>query len=176
MEEKLKYILQQVNEWLKFGEAKNAALLAFNLSVIFGVLKVCNEISPDTTWILLLVKVCVTFLMLSSISCLISYVPQLKIKWLIQNDIKDFRNRNILYFGDIAKLTSSDLIEAVIERTGEKNEPNHFQINLSEQIVVNSKIALYKYTIFNISLWLSISAIITPLISLLLYFMLKALR
>lgn len=38
MEERLKYVLSLINEWIRFSEAKNGALLAVDAAFLFGVL------------------------------------------------------------------------------------------------------------------------------------------
>jgi hypothetical protein len=43
MEETLKYIYSNVNEWLRFAETKNAALISFNLVSIFGAATIITQ-------------------------------------------------------------------------------------------------------------------------------------
>lgn len=45
MEERLKFIFANVNEWLRFAEAKNGVLVAFNGAAIWGTLQSLDEIS-----------------------------------------------------------------------------------------------------------------------------------
>ncbi len=40
MEERLKYVLSLINEWLRFAEAKNAALVAADTGIVLGVISV----------------------------------------------------------------------------------------------------------------------------------------
>ena len=73
MEDRLRYILSTVNEWLKFAEAKNGALLGVDIAIIFGLLQVISdEISKG--WIYL----AISFIGLSALSALLSFIPQLK--------------------------------------------------------------------------------------------------
>ncbi|MCP4218773.1 MAG: hypothetical protein GY765_29345, partial [bacterium] len=57
MEERLKSIFANVNDWLKFAEAKNAALVAFNSAIIFAVLSVFDQAAlqkfPIGKWFLI---------------------------------------------------------------------------------------------------------------------------
>ena len=45
MEDRLRYILSVVNEWLKFAEAKNGALLAVDVAIVFGILQLISNTS-----------------------------------------------------------------------------------------------------------------------------------
>ena len=42
MNEDLKFAFANVNDWLKFAEAKNGGLLALNVASIIGILQ-CNK-------------------------------------------------------------------------------------------------------------------------------------
>ena len=43
MEEKLEKISENINKWLSFAEAKNAAIIAFNGGAIFGLFKMALQ-------------------------------------------------------------------------------------------------------------------------------------
>ena len=122
MEDRLKHIFGVVNEWLKFAEAKNAALLV----AVAALSKPVLDHFPDkaalpTAWW------CCTvgcgFLFLSGFLCLGSFLPQLTFKWgaskrpLMATD-------NLFYFGHIAHLSAFEYLEALYqaEATPPKNK------------------------------------------------------
>ena len=51
MEDKLKDIFENVNNWLKFAEAKNATIVAGNGLLIFGICRLLKDTSINE-WIL----------------------------------------------------------------------------------------------------------------------------
>jgi hypothetical protein len=69
MADKLKDIFENVNNWLKFAEAKNATLIAGNGLLIFGVLKTIHEVNINI-YLLYYIYFC---LILFSLPFLISF-------------------------------------------------------------------------------------------------------
>jgi len=75
LEERLRYILSTVNEWLKFAEAKNGALLAVDAAIIFGIFK----LTSDSAWPHAIFSyLTISLVIASAVSCLISYIPKIK--------------------------------------------------------------------------------------------------
>ena len=72
--ENLKSIFNNINDWLKFAEAKNFGLLTLNGALIFGITQ--TEASDDFKWILEIGYYClIPFSILSFMWCLISLFP-----------------------------------------------------------------------------------------------------
>ena len=69
-EEKLYKIFNNVNDWLKFAEAKNFGLLTLNAAIAFGLTQV--TFSDDSIVQLVAFYVFLPFSILSFILCLIS--------------------------------------------------------------------------------------------------------
>jgi hypothetical protein len=62
MNEDLKFAFTNVNEWLKFAEAKIAGLLALNIASIIGILQADNSNFSEFVWckVLLLLFFCLS--------------------------------------------------------------------------------------------------------------------
>ncbi|RZK01777.1 MAG: hypothetical protein EOO43_23860 [Flavobacterium sp.] len=159
MSEQLKYIFSNVNEWLKFAEAKIAGLLALNAASMFGVLQSQNNFVNEHKIFLVIILVLVS---VSILCCVYSIVPDLRVKRfnrkLEQNIFQsEITNINPLFFGSISKLTTDQYIELLKDR-----EPSFhlaaFDKELINQIVVNSEIANFKYSVFNIASWFTFVA------------------
>lgn len=74
MKDHLEYVFSNVNDWLKFAEAKSATLLAVNGVVLFGILRLVNDLQ------LKLYASCVAgvgciFFVSSLLLCLSSFIP-----------------------------------------------------------------------------------------------------
>lgn len=138
--------LNRTDDWLKFAENKNALLLATNSGLFFGLLKLYTD--EKTVVYLLPLGV----IILSSIICSLSFIPKIKVSGFYSNNSKNEKD-NLLYFGDISKYTPVEYLEML---SLEINQLNNYYAN---QIVVNSQIALTKFTLFNYAIKLSIFAI-----------------
>ena len=166
----LKDIFDNVNNWLKFAEAKNGAIIALNATFIFGILKL-GIINDDNgnSFLNYYLYIAIFMLTLSIIIALLSFVPRLNHSYIQFK--KPLDKDNLLYFGDIAKYTPSKYEERLnisIKVDDEKNSTlNTYYIN---QIVINSKITFIKFKQFEIAIWFTISAILTPIGGIILYY------
>ncbi|PNQ72850.1 hypothetical protein C1T31_10115 [Hanstruepera neustonica] len=160
MEEKLLVVFQNINEWLRFAEAKNAMIIALNGVVVFGVAQIIefNFIKDIEIlkWYLTIAFICLTF---STIVALLSFIPRLKqiAPTFNLNPGKD----NFLFFDTLKDKKINEVIE--FYKTDDEVQPYHEQ--LADQIIVNSGIAKRKYDYFTFSCWITIAGIITPLIA-----------
>lgn len=164
IEEKLEKVFSNVNDWLKFAEQKNAALLVLNGGIIWGVTRVLAKVEglgDVSYWSSLTGYV---FLVASAIICLISFLPVLDEKWFKPEEKES--SDNCLYFGDIAKYSKSDYLKLLCEKF-ELNDykPNSFELDLSSQVVTNAEIAVDKYKRFKLASKLTISAVVAFSIS-----------
>ena len=158
-EERLFKVFANVNDWLKFAEAKNAMLIAFNGASIFGLIRLMEietiSKSEFLTYYLIFV---ITSLVFSAVNCLISFAPRVKI---IKGGFFDSGNiPNVLFFEYLKGRTNVEIIKEV---TGDENEKEYttFDKDIAEQIKQNSIVASRKYSHFTISVWITISAFIT---------------
>jgi hypothetical protein len=149
MEDRLKYILGSVNEWLKFAEAKNAALLVATSALVLALV----DYLPDKThsfWNWALFITASVFFLLSSLICLLSFVPQVKFPWIVslrQMTPKD----NLFFFGDIANYSAEEFVEALYHASTMKSAINKLQCDLAGQIITNSRIGLKKFRLFTVA-------------------------
>lgn len=148
-EERLRFILSGVNDWLKFAEAKLGVLVAINGSVAFSALSLLNEQSQAgicTRTALLLLAL---FNGISMLVCLASFVPR-------RSPIRCAKSRgaratvNLLYFGDIAELRPEDYLASMATDRYERppDSSGADLMDYAEQIVTNSRIAVKKYRLF----------------------------
>ncbi len=163
MEDRLRYILSTVNEWLKFAEAKNGALLGVDIATIFGLFQVVSdEISKG--WI----YIAISLTGLSALSALLSFVPQLKAPSMIYKK-RGGKETSLMFYGHIAKYDPEAYIMALYSEVGTEI-PSKLTIELdyAHQIITNSRIALKKNRYFNIGLWLTVLGLLLLIITLLL--------
>jgi hypothetical protein len=155
-EERLLKVFTNVSDWLKFAEAKNAMILAFNAASIFGASKFID--STKDSYLNNYLFFVIILLIFSCAVSLISFAPRVKI---IRTGLYAPGNiPNSLFFEYLKTLTALQIIESI---NGCQNSisPTQFEIDVAEQIKQNSIIASRKYSYFTISVWLTISAYIT---------------
>ena len=169
-EERLKFIFNNVNEWLKFAEAKNGAILAFNGAAIFAILSYIKKI-PVIINPLLIYLLLATFL-ISILVNLITFIPILnalfKSRIIKSNSLKKTK-LNLVFYRDIAKLSNKDFLNKFYKTyyPAIKNENSSFEQDLSNQIVNNSIITYTKMLLFKISAVIEFLGIFTFIISML---------
>ncbi len=163
MEEKIRVILINVNDWLKFAESKNAVLILFNGGAIYGVLnlylnlKIENPNFFKAPFIVYMVLSVLSILIL-----LLSFLPQTKLHWLFSFKTTDKKD-NLLFYAHIAKYDEESYLKSICKYFGEKEGHfSEYEKALANQIINNSKIALKKYYYFKASLFTTILAIIIP--------------
>ncbi len=143
--EELKYIFSNVNDWLKFAEAKNGALLAINVGVIITLYGIVTN--NDANYYKLLCIPIMVLLFISAIYCLLSFHPMISRLELKNTNLK--KNHNIYFFGDIYQMDENKLLDELKNKLGLKDySPTGADSDLANQIICNSKIAMQKYNTF----------------------------
>jgi len=157
-EDRLVKIFTNVNDWVKFAESKNLMLITFNAASIFGVAKLYDLTYPtDMEWVKSYLFVPIILLVFSSVVCLISYVP--RVKMLKGGEFASKTDSNIWFYETLKNKSGIDIIQQVYDST--ETDFSVYEKDLAEQIIQNSKIASKKYSYFTIAVWLTISAYIT---------------
>lgn len=153
-----------VSDWLKFAEQKNAALIAFNSALSLGVLAVLQDLAPSMFWLRLLCALSIGFLWLGAVVALWSFIPTTRIPKPHQWS-GGLRDDNLLFFGHIARYTPETYLKAMSELVGAiDGSATRLDKHYAEQVVTNARIAIRKYALFSESLWLTLSAFLTPLV------------
>jgi len=173
MQNKLELSLSLTIDWLKFAENKNATLIAANGAAIFGILSLFGSSATSNTLYLIYTYQAVVFLFLSAIFCLLSFVPQVDIPWLDSTQTPK-EGDNLLAYADIANYDSKHYLQAMHKQVAvDLKEVDPFEEDLAELIITYSRIALRKYSLFNLGIWCMVAAIATPIIALGIYFIRK---
>lgn len=152
----LKDIFDNTNSWLKYAEAKHTVLLGFIGAGFFGI---HNFVKGFCSWNLFFQIWIVSFIICLVISCLIALMSFMPILYPLKKK-KSKRNQNLnpIYFKDIALTEANELLKMLNEETNE-----NIKVKLAEQIIINSRITVYKFRLFTISIWLVFIGIIPPI-------------
>jgi hypothetical protein len=113
------------------------------------------------------------FLFLSAVFCLVSFIPQVNVPWLGSMHPPE-KEDNLLAYGDIASYDSKLYLEALYKQESvDLKRVDPFEEDLAELIVLYSRIALRKYSLFNFGVWCVLSAIGTPVVAIVIYLIRK---
>lgn len=168
MEEDLKNIFNNVNEWLKFAELKNGTLLATLTAVLGILLDRTNKILFQgeqydlNFWISIYLVSLMFFFTIAICILLISFLAQTRV--IFKPTGEKSENDNIIFYGHIIKYKPEEYLR-FIDTT--KHDFSKQELDYANQIVVNSHITYRKYKYFNIALFLTLTGVLTLIGSLL---------
>jgi hypothetical protein len=174
-EEQLQKIFLNVNEWLKFAEAKNFGLLTLNAAIAFGSTQIKfpeNSIIPTAIF-----YVFIPFAFFSFLSSLISLFPILSkiekgtytkscINKLSQSIDEENDFENIHFYGYLKGITEVIFEAKILNKTGSTVAFSQFEKELGTQILYNSRIAWLKYQLFKIGAFFFLCGLIGTIVSL----------
>jgi len=158
-EERLQKTFQNVNEWLKFAEAKNFGLLTLNAAMVIGITQI------GLTHESIIYKACYyIFIPLSGLSFifpLISLFPVLSriekgtfVKgWIDQfcNLIdKEVGFENIHFYGYLKGIDEAEFESKYLTKVDSSEQFSQFEKELVVQILYNSRITWLKYQFFKL--------------------------
>jgi hypothetical protein len=140
-----------VKYWLEYGEKKNLALL----TIVGFEMTILNFFEKQISFKYL--KVPFIPLILAFIMALISFYPKTDyLEFLKRTKLpEDSGALNLVFYGDIQKLSISSYIEAMEKYNNIKIRDNKPAEDLCSQIVILSKIATNKFTLFKTALFLA---------------------
>lgn len=154
--DELDNIFKIVNEWLKFAEQKNAALLVLNSGSVWGISLFLRNQDALPCSGLTFVALGLALVFISSLICISSFMPLLYKPIYSSNLGKRNNLDNCVYFGDIAKYEEDDYLALLKHKLGEEAEHSLFERDFASQIVTNARITLAKYKKFKLSSILTI--------------------
>ncbi len=168
-------IFQNVNEWLKFAEAKNGILLAFSGAAITATITILSTAQslPNSLKIGLLLTTII--LCICALVCSISFLPRTNLERVLglrrnlNPTIPD--KDNFWFFGHLQKYQPIELLEALnkhyfdskLNNTPYKKE---YQ-DIAAQITINAEITFLKFRIFTYGVYVLIAAILVIPLSML---------
>ena len=153
---------KRVTDWLKFAEAKNAVITAFDSTIslaIIGLITKDEKLFVIPYWYLLLSLV---LFLTGAVISLSSFLPKLNI--VNNNKVDIAGDINLLFFFDIAKMNEKQYAQKIYDSYNLDRQFDRYDKDLINQVVSNSKITVEKFNLFSISIWLNLAVFLTPLI------------
>jgi hypothetical protein len=164
--------VQLVNEWLKFAEAKNIALVTLNGAAIVGMHNVWRAHAPLAEsspwwwmewWLWWATALCFASLLVG----LASLFPKTKLPpkrfWQAEG-----AGTGAVFYAHLATMTENEVVDRLVPgRRRSRSGP--YLTDLASQAVVNAKIARRKFALFNMAIMLTLLGLMTPVLGLLFY-------
>lgn len=150
--------LGRVIDFLKFAEAKNAALLTFASAWALASITLLNSQHSPSGVVGDAFRIALVIFAVASVVAVWSLLPKLRLPLFHRDPVQE---KNFIYFGDIADLDALAYETRVLERympSGGDGVTDKYLHDLSVQISVNSKIAKRKYATFHLGVRLILVA------------------
>jgi hypothetical protein len=140
--------LSRVIDFLKFAEAKNAALLTFSSAWIVASANLLTG-GHLSGGLLTAFAIALPFFTASALISIWSFLPRRKLPKFHRDPNQ---SKSLIYFGDISTFDAAAYRQRVHERYVSEEGPmtENYLDDLAIQVAVNSKIANAKFTSFNV--------------------------
>ncbi|MEW5846333.1 MAG: Pycsar system effector family protein [Bacteroidota bacterium] len=145
----LKYIFANINDWLKFAEAKHGGLVVLNAGLVVGILSSYSNIQNFIYKPTILIGI-ICF----GISVFLSIISQFPVTQYIFHNKKAIQNPNLYFFGHLTHLDSQTFIDEY-KKVDTSFAPSKFDTDLINQILVNARIAQSKFVFFKFASYLT---------------------
>lgn len=170
MRSELDKILTNVNDWLKFAETKNAGLVAFNCAAIAGIMQAYPTDKPD---LVIYKGIMIALFALSICISIYTFLPVLNRTFNYQKiDDTQFEvdklNLNCYFFKHHSKINCQQLLRLLEFKIGNSVMTTSIELDIADQIINNSEIALSKFRLFTWSAYVTFVGVFVGLIVLIL--------
>ncbi len=166
---KLFSLFQNVNDWLKFAEAKNAVLLAFagaGMTATLTVLVSAQNLFNSLRWGLISATI---LLCVCAFLCILSFLPKTDLEKILR--VRSSQSEqpkpedNLYFYGHLKKYQAEELLDR-LNQTYLSNSPvsqpySKEAKDLAVQVTINSGIAFIKFEIFRYAVYTLAAAIIS---------------
>lgn len=142
----LQKIFENINHWLDFAEAKNAALIALNIALLAALSALTSY--KSAMFLASLIMIC---LIISSLIVLLSFIPAVSVRSVPGH--RSAVTDNLIYYGNISKFAKADYIKAFYRRYWDNSDMDLQEVpkvleDYFDEILTNSKIAARKQVYF----------------------------
>ncbi len=165
VEGRLLTMLEMVNEWLQFAEAKNAGLVALDGLALAAILTILPEVEVPEAMTAGLVVASLLLLVSLGIS-LWSFLPRSDLGNLVSPAGRRPRaTDNLYYFGDVCGYRPEQLAAEIARRYDKIRDYDPAQhlshVDIASQVIANSCITVAKNRSFKVATWIALLALVT---------------
>lgn len=146
-----------VVDWLKYAEIKNGVLITFNAALIVGMHQIMQSHDLVKGWLSVWLWITTSFLIASLLVSLASFYARTKPLLITISPTKTDGQLNSVFFAHLSQMSSSQ----VLERLHTGSEDDEYAKDLAEQIIIVSRLAHHKFSLFNAAFHLMIMGLLT---------------
>jgi hypothetical protein len=154
VEGRLLTMLEMVNEWLQFAEAKNAGLVALDGLALAAILTILPEVVVPEAMTAGLVAASLLLLVSLGISL-----------WSFPPAGRPRATDNLYYFGDVCGYRPEQLATEIARRYDRIRDydaaQNLSHVDIASQVIANSCITVAKNRSFKVATWIALLALMT---------------
>lgn len=157
IEEKLRNMFANINEWLKFAEAKNFGLFSVTGAIYLGITQADYEDCVALKWGFVFLSLTAGAAMIFSLLSLFPFLTKVDSAfakgWIskLSNWIDHEQPfENIHFYGYLRNLEEADFEKEFAMKIGQELKFNQFEKELVTQILYNAKITWLKFQLFKI--------------------------
>lgn len=167
MKDELNKILSNVNDWLKFAEAKNAALVAFNCAAVAGIMQAYPTDKPE---LMIFKGIMIALFAISICVSIYTFLPVLSRTFNYQKyDETKFEAEkeklNCYFFSHHSKINCKQLLSLLHFKTSAQNPVvTNIEMDIADQIINNAEIAMSKFKLFSFAAYLTFASVVLGLV------------
>jgi len=157
-------------DWLKFAEAKNAALIAIlGVFIRFYI----AGLESSVFYVKLYSLTALPIISIALFVAVLSFIPKVDFQKITRISFnKKTVDCNVIFFENISHMNVSEYRELLSKKL--EATFNSFDLDVINQVYANACIASRKYAMFRIAVVFTVLAIFTPLSGFILYFYIRA--
>ena len=145
----LKYIFSNVNNWLKFAEAKHGGVVVLNAGLIVGILSSYRNIQ-----IFIYKPTIAIGIVCFGLSIFLSIISQFPVTENIFYNKKSIQDPNLFFYGHLSELEDKVFINE-FKKVDIEFTPSKLDTDLINQILINARITRSKFRFFKIASYLT---------------------
>jgi hypothetical protein len=147
----------RVHDWVKFAEAKNAALLAFASAWTVAIGNILTKDPAAPAIYAGVLPVAGAMFLIAALISILSFMPRVDMRAFLAPDDASSRPENLLFYGEIRKIPIAEFPKKLRERYEPpkgKAATEEYLDDLACQIHINSSIADRKFFLFKVAVWI----------------------
>ena len=167
MEKELQEIFNNINEWLRFAEAKNAVIIALNGAAIWGVLQNLKTLNCYSEYLFYWGVGFAVCALIGLIIALWSFLPSLNIYWEEESNFKDANPDalSLYFFRHVRRFEHEDYLQRLYGAKGIQvpSPLPQLEVDVAHQITQNARTTWFKYQTFFWSVSITLIGLVIPL-------------
>jgi hypothetical protein len=152
------FTFNSIDNLTRFAEGKNAALIGFNSTIIFGLLSSIKDVNnlKFKKWTFFLFNIMIVTQLISLSIAFTSLIAKTEISSKTQMDLE---KANLTFFGHICNLTPEDYYNLTISKYNMKSNNSSLEKAYAYDIVQIASITSNKFRLFNLAVKFNIATL-----------------